>query len=67
MMARDPGAAPQRFQSAAARSELIDGMVRFELLAQAAERAGLMQNPDAIHAAALALKTPGEVRGPLPP
>jgi parvulin-like peptidyl-prolyl isomerase len=50
MMARDPGAAPQRFETAAARGELLDGLIRFELLAQAAERAGLMQDPDAIHA-----------------
>lgn len=50
MMARDPGASAHRFDAAAARSELVDGMVRFELLAQAADRAGLMQDPDAIHA-----------------
>ena len=49
-MARDPGAAPERFKSAGARRELIDGLVRFELLAQAAERAGLTKDPDAIHA-----------------
>jgi parvulin-like peptidyl-prolyl isomerase len=50
MMARDPGASAHRFDTAAARRELVDGMVRFELLAQAADRAGLMQDPDAIHA-----------------
>ena len=50
MMARDPGASPHRFDGDGARRELVDGMVRFELLAQAAERAGLMQDPDAIHA-----------------
>src|SRR5690348_3702459 len=49
-MARDPGASPHRFDGPAARRELIDGMVRFELLAQAADRAGLMQDPDVIHA-----------------
>jgi parvulin-like peptidyl-prolyl isomerase len=50
MMARDPGAAPQRFEPALARRELLDGLIRFELLVQAAERAGLMQDPDAVHA-----------------
>lgn len=49
-MARDPGAAPQRFDSAESRRELVDGLVRFELLAQAAERAGFTKDPDAIHA-----------------
>ena len=49
-MARDPGAAPARFETPAARHDLIDGLVRFELLAQAAEKAGLTQDPDAIHA-----------------
>jgi peptidyl-prolyl cis-trans isomerase C len=49
-MARDPGASRERFESAEARRELVDGLVRFELLAQAAERAGLTQDPDAIHA-----------------
>lgn len=48
--ARDPGATPERFQAAAARRELIEGLIRFELLAQAAERAGLTRDPDAIHA-----------------
>jgi hypothetical protein len=50
MMARDPGASAHRFDGNAARRELVEGMVRFELLAQAAERAGLMQDPDAVHA-----------------
>jgi peptidyl-prolyl cis-trans isomerase C len=49
-MARDPGVSPQRFESPSARRELIDGLVRFELLVQAAERAGLTRDPDAIHA-----------------
>jgi peptidyl-prolyl cis-trans isomerase C len=49
-MARDPGAAPERFKTPGARRELIDGLVRFELLVQAAERAGLTKDPDAIHA-----------------
>lgn len=49
-MARDPGATPERFKSAEARRELVDGLVRFELLVQAAERAGLTKDPDAIHA-----------------
>ncbi|MEI9947637.1 MAG: peptidyl-prolyl cis-trans isomerase [Pseudomonadota bacterium] len=49
-MVRDPGASPQRFESPNARRELIDGLVRFELLVQAAERAGLTKDPDAIHA-----------------
>lgn len=49
-MARDPGGSPERFESAAARRELVDGLIRFELLAQAAERAGLTKDPDAIHA-----------------
>lgn len=47
---RDPGASHERFKTAAARRELIAGLVRFELLAQAAERAGLTRDPDAIHA-----------------
>jgi peptidyl-prolyl cis-trans isomerase C len=49
-IARDPGASAERFQSPAARRELIDGLVRFELLAQAADRAGLTKDPDAVHA-----------------
>lgn len=49
-MKRDPGASPSRFESPEARKELIDGLVRFELLAQAAEREGLTKDPDAIHA-----------------
>jgi len=49
-MARDPGAAPERFKTPAARRDLIDGLVRFELLVQAAEREGLTRDPDAIHA-----------------
>jgi parvulin-like peptidyl-prolyl isomerase len=50
-MARDPGASPERFADPAARRELIDGMVRFELLAQAADRAGFTKDPEAIYAA----------------
>lgn len=49
-IAREPGTTPERFQSLEARRELIDGLVRFELLAQAAERAGLTRDPDAVHA-----------------
>lgn len=49
-VARDPGASSARFETPAARRELIDGLVRFELLAQAAERAGLTRDPDALHA-----------------
>lgn len=49
-MVRDPGASAARFQDPRARRELIDGLVRFELLAQAADRAGLTKDPDAIHA-----------------
>ncbi len=49
-IARDPGTSPERFESAAARRELIDGLIRFELLAQAADRAGLTKDPDAVHA-----------------
>jgi len=49
-MARDPGASPERFQSPAARRELVEGLVRFELLVQAAEKAGLTKDPDAVHA-----------------
>jgi parvulin-like peptidyl-prolyl isomerase len=49
-MARDPGSSPARFDDPAARRELLDGLIRFELLAQAAERAGFTKEPDAIHA-----------------
>lgn len=49
-IAREPGASAARFSNAQARRELIDGLIRFELLAQAAERAGLTRDPDAIHA-----------------
>jgi peptidyl-prolyl cis-trans isomerase C len=49
-MAREPGASPGRFESPAARREFIDGLVRFELLAQAADRAGFTKDPDAVHA-----------------
>lgn len=69
-MARDPGANPERFKSADSRRELIDGLVRFELLVQAAERAGLTRDPDAIHAlqqiavTKLVNRTLGEVGSP---
>jgi parvulin-like peptidyl-prolyl isomerase len=49
-MARDPGASTSRFEDATAQRELLDGLVRFELLSQAAEREGLTSDPDAIHA-----------------
>jgi peptidyl-prolyl cis-trans isomerase C len=49
-MQRDPGASRARFETPEARKELVDGLVRFELLAQAAERAGLTKDPDAVHA-----------------
>jgi peptidyl-prolyl cis-trans isomerase C len=49
-MQRDPGASSSRFETPEARKELVDGLVRFELLAQAAERAGLTKDPDAVHA-----------------
>ncbi|HEY3256339.1 MAG TPA: peptidylprolyl isomerase [Polyangiaceae bacterium] len=49
-MAREPGGSPQRFESPNARRELVEGLVRFELLVQAAERAGLTRDPDAVHA-----------------
>ena len=49
-IAREPGASPERFKSPEARRELIDGLIRFELLAQAADRAGLTKDPEAIHA-----------------
>jgi len=49
-IAREPGGSPERFASPEARRELIDGLVRFELLAQAADRAGFTKDPDAIQA-----------------
>jgi len=49
-IAREPGGSPERFATPEARRELIDGLIRFELLAQAAERAGFTKDPDAIHA-----------------
>jgi peptidyl-prolyl cis-trans isomerase C len=49
-MARDPGTSAQRFESVAAQRELLDGLVRFELLAQAADKAGFTKDPEAIHA-----------------
>lgn len=49
-IARDAGGSAERFESPAARRELIDGLIRFELLAQAAEKAGLTRDPDAVHA-----------------
>ena len=69
-LARDPGASPDRFKSPAARHELVDGLVRFELLVQEAERAGLTNDPDAIHAmqqiavTKLVNRTLGEVGAP---
>lgn len=48
-MARDPGASPERFADPSARRELVDGMVRFELLAQAADRAGFTKDPEAVY------------------
>lgn len=50
LSARDPSASPARLADPKARRELIDGLVRFELLAQAAEKAGLTRDPEAIHA-----------------
>jgi len=50
LLARDPGAARSRIQDPAQRKDLVDGLVRFELLAHAAEQAGLMRDPDAIYA-----------------
>ncbi len=47
---RDPGAAASRFDTPEARKELLDGLIRFELLAQAADRAGFTRDPDAVHA-----------------
>ena len=49
-MARDPGASPARFAVPGARRELVEGLVRFELLVQAADKAGYTKDPDAIHA-----------------
>lgn len=49
-IAREPGGSAERFEDPAARRELIDGLVRFELLAQAADRAGFTKDPDAVHA-----------------
>ena len=49
-IARDPGASPARFDDPDARRELVDGLIRFELLAQAADRAGFTKDPDAVHA-----------------
>jgi parvulin-like peptidyl-prolyl isomerase len=50
LVARDPGASPRRVKDPVQRKELIDGLVRFELLARAAEQAGLLRDPDAIYA-----------------
>lgn len=51
-MARDPGFSQfaGATQDPGARRDMVEGLVRFELLAQAAEKAGLTQDPDAIHA-----------------
>jgi parvulin-like peptidyl-prolyl isomerase len=49
-LARDPAAGAERFRSAQARRELVEGLVRFELLVQAAEHRGLTKDPDAVHA-----------------
>jgi peptidyl-prolyl cis-trans isomerase C len=49
-LAREPGTTPERFASPAAKREFVDGLIRFELLAQAADRAGFTKDPDAIHA-----------------
>jgi len=50
LVAREPGTPASRIKDPVRRKELIDGLVRFELLARAAEQAGLMRDPDAIHA-----------------
>lgn len=69
-IAREPGGSAERFRDPAARRELIDGLVRFELLAQAADRAGLTKDPDAVHAmrqiavTKLVNQTLGEVAAP---
>lgn len=69
-MARDPGTSAERFDSPAARRELLEGLIRFELLAQAADRAGLTKDPDALHAlqqiavTKLVNKTLGDVASP---
>ncbi len=49
-MAREPGSSPERFKSPEARRDFVNGLVRFELLAQAADRAGFTKDPDAVHA-----------------
>jgi peptidyl-prolyl cis-trans isomerase C len=49
-MAREPGASPERFKTAEARRDFVAGLIRFELLAQAADHAGLTKDPDAVHA-----------------
>lgn len=50
IVARDPGGSPARLKDPVARKELVAGLVRFELLAQAAERNGLTRDPDALYA-----------------
>jgi parvulin-like peptidyl-prolyl isomerase len=50
IVARDPGGSPARLRDPVARRELVAGLVRFELLAQAAERTGLTRDPDAVYA-----------------
>ena len=50
IVARDPGGSPGRLRDPVARKELVAGLVRFELLAQAAERTGLTRDPDAVYA-----------------
>ena len=49
-MAREPGAAAERYQTKESRRQLLEGLVRFEVMSQAAEAAGFLQDPEVLHA-----------------
>lgn len=49
-MAREPGAAVERYGTKESRRQLLEGLVRFEVMSQAAEAAGFLQDPEVLHA-----------------
>lgn len=49
-MAREPGAAAERYNTKESRRQLLEGLVRFEFMSQAAEAAGFLQDPEVLHA-----------------
>ncbi|MDX2024495.1 MAG: peptidyl-prolyl cis-trans isomerase [Deltaproteobacteria bacterium] len=49
-IAREPEAARERYRQKAARKQLLEGLVKFEVMAQAAQAAGAMNDPEVLRA-----------------